>query len=66
MENKPDNIISKMMDKFVASAEVADLRMKECVECPALIQITNTCSRCGCFMNVKVKLLTATCPIGKW
>lgn len=44
----------------------ADERFEICKLCPRLIQITNQCRECGCFMNLKVKLKAATCPIGKW
>jgi hypothetical protein len=49
-----------------ATAELADLRMSICHECPELRKITNQCKKCGCFMNVKSKLNSAKCPIGKW
>ena len=54
------------MEKFVASEDVSDARMKICIECPALIHLTKTCSKCGCFMSLKTKLLTAGCPDNKW
>lgn len=44
----------------------ANERFEICKLCPRLIQITNQCRECGCFMNLKVKLKAATCPIGKW
>lgn len=46
--------------------DVADARMAICYECPSLIQITNQCRECGCFMKLKTKLAAAVCPIGKW
>jgi len=41
-------------------------RLDVCVECPELIALTKQCKQCGCFMNLKVKLEAATCPLGKW
>ncbi len=44
----------------------ANKRFEICKSCPRLIQMTNQCRECGCFMKMKVKLEAATCPIGKW
>lgn len=41
-------------------------RLSICKTCPFLIKQTNQCKQCGCFMNLKVKLSAAECPIGKW
>ena len=41
-------------------------RFKICKTCPELIKATNQCKVCGCFMNLKTKLIQAECPIGKW
>lgn len=62
----PNGIIAKSINKFIASSDVVDKRMIICNSCPQLIPITTNCKECGCFMNIKTKLLTATCPLGKW
>ncbi len=49
-----------------ASDDVAETRMGICNSCPELLRLTKQCKQCGCMMNVKTKLLHATCPIGKW
>lgn len=41
-------------------------RWDTCSECPDLNKLVGTCNKCGCFMKAKVKLLEATCPLGKW
>jgi len=41
-------------------------RMDICKACPELIQLTDQCKKCGCFMQFKTKLEGAKCPIGKW
>jgi len=41
-------------------------RYSICLQCPELLQITKQCKKCGCFMNMKAKLESAKCPIGKW
>jgi hypothetical protein len=49
-----------------ADNETATNRMKICLECPELLNITHQCKKCGCFMNVKTRLNAAKCPLGKW
>ena len=46
--------------------EIAGQRYEICKACPELIKLTKQCKKCGCFMNLKVKLAEAACPIGKW
>ncbi len=41
-------------------------RLDICISCPELIQLTKTCKKCGCFMEIKTKLEASRCPIGKW
>jgi len=43
----------------------AQARFDICKDCPFL-KDSNKCRKCGCFMNIKVKVKGATCPIGKW
>jgi len=46
--------------------ETFNYRFKDnCLNCPSLIKLTNTCKKCGCFMAEKAKLPHASCPIGK-
>ena len=44
----------------------AEARLNICKACPELIKATHQCKKCGCIMNLKVKLAGAECPIGKW
>lgn len=48
------------------SEELSEKRYSICLECPELINLTKQCKQCGCFMNVKTKLESAKCPLGKW
>lgn len=48
-----------------ASEEEKDRRYSICEDCPHLT-ITKQCTKCGCFMPAKTKLLHATCPLDKW
>lgn len=44
----------------------AEKRMQICEECPLLIKVTKQCRECGCFMILKTKIESASCPVGKW
>lgn len=49
-----------------ADKETTEKRMNECLNCEFLIPAQSRCSKCGCFMNMKTRLQTSKCPIGKW
>jgi hypothetical protein len=57
-----------LLDKNVprTTDDVAFNRYEICKACPQLIKLTKQCKKCGCFMNLKVKLAPAECPRGKW
>jgi hypothetical protein len=40
--------------------------MSTCQSCEFFVKATHQCKKCGCFMDIKTKLLNAECPIGKW
>jgi len=40
-------------------------RRDECSKCPQRTRL-GRCLQCGCFTNLKTKLATEACPIGKW
>jgi len=41
-------------------------RLLTCIDCPAFVKESKTCTECGCFMVFKTKLPHATCPLNKW
>jgi hypothetical protein len=41
-------------------------RAKVCASCERLFSPTWTCKECGCFMKVKTRVASASCPLGKW
>ena len=43
----------------------SEQRMQICRQCPDLMAL-NMCRYCKCFMNIKTRIYSATCPIGKW
>ena len=45
---------------------VIDKRWTECQGCEHLIKATNQCKKCGCFMQIKHRISSSRCPIGKW
>jgi hypothetical protein len=50
----------------LSEKELSDERMKVCVECPSFRKLTRQCALCGCFLELKTKILQAECPIGRW
>ena len=44
----------------------SDERYEICLSCDHFINLTKSCSKCGCFMTIKTKLEHASCPLGKW
>lgn len=51
---------------FYLDKEVNSLkRFAICKTCPEL-KALNRCRQCGCFMNIKVRIYTSKCPLGKW
>lgn len=48
----------------LANKETAQERLAICKACP--FYKLRTCTKCGCFMPFKTKLLGQSCPEGKW
>jgi hypothetical protein len=44
----------------------ANRRKSICNGCEAFDKQQERCTKCGCYMAVKVYLKAANCPIGKW
>ena len=47
-------------------AELAGERMKLCAQCPEFTKLTKQCKLCGCYMELKTRLLEAHCPKDLW
>lgn len=62
-EVRPTDMLNKA--NYI-DGESANARLEICEACPSLLKLTHQCKECGCFMKLKVKLATATCPLGKW
>jgi predicted Zn-ribbon and HTH transcriptional regulator len=44
-------------------------RLDICLDCDRLFELiphAPQCKECGCFMKVKTRLKSSSCPLGKW
>jgi len=48
------------------SAAQKESRMSICRACEFFNNAKVTCSRCGCYLNIKTKWASESCPEGKW
>lgn len=48
------------------SPETIQKRLEICRKCDKFEPIQERCKQCGCFMQFKAKLTTATCPLNYW
>lgn len=51
---------------LLADKQTADARADICVRCEFFEPNISRCTKCGCFMKMKVNLSTSTCPEKKW
>lgn len=63
-DTRPWDIVNPKVQKVDDS--IAEQRLEICKTCPEIISLTTQCKKCGCFMAVKTKLESATCPLSKW
>jgi hypothetical protein len=61
---RPWDLFNKNLGRVETS--IAEERYEICSTCPKLIKLTGQCKECGCFMQQKVKLPHAFCPLYKW
>jgi|ETNmetMinimDraft_11_1059920.scaffolds.fasta_scaffold46848_2 hypothetical protein len=50
---------------WVAESKVIEERTALCNKCEHYLHST-LCKKCGCYMNVKIRIANASCPVGKW
>ena len=60
------SMTDKVKNILIYDQNIIDKRWSECEKCEFLIKPTNNCSKCGCFMKIKTRVATSSCPIGKW
>jgi len=54
------------MSNFFTNKKDYESRLDICRACPMLFKPTMSCKRCGCFMRVKAKISSMSCPDKKW
>ena len=55
----------RLKNVMLHDQDIIDKRWDICMGCEFLTE-KNKCEKCGCFMKVKTRVATASCPIGKW
>lgn len=48
------------------SEDLTKKRLEICRSCDRLFKPTFQCKECGCFMKIKTRIESQSCPIGKW
>lgn len=51
---------------FTRQARVSEKRLEICKECEHFRKRNAKCEKCGCFMEYKTMIMSASCPVGKW
>jgi hypothetical protein len=54
------------IDFLVDKESQSQTRLDICKGCDQLLPIVNVCKQCGCLMNIKTRIYSSTCPLGKW
>jgi hypothetical protein len=65
-EEKPKKTVNQILNIFRVDSEQQESRFNICKSCEHFIPITTTCTKCGCFTNMKTWMKNQSCPIGKW
>ena len=60
-----DDEAFKKTEKETDAIPEAKARYDICRECDSL-SIIRLCKECGCFMPLKVRIKSVTCPLKKW
>ena len=51
---------------MIVLKDIAQKRYDICKSCDKFVKVTGQCKECLCFMKLKVKLASASCPKNKW
>ena len=60
-----DTFFKSFISALVAEDDVAKYRLSLCNDCDKFTK-TRQCKDCGCFMDIKARLGSTSCPQGKW
>jgi hypothetical protein len=69
---KEQEVLEEILDEnkeldFLLNKETnSKKRLAICLTCSELIKFGNICSQCGCLMNIKTRIFSASCPLNKW
>lgn len=58
--------VSDIFSKDKIILEMSNRRKALCRDCEYHNKILNQCNVCGCFVNLKTKVVNEKCPKGKW
>lgn len=51
---------------LMAGDDLFQERMNICIACDRYDQGPNRCKECGCYLDVKARLILDSCPLKKW
>lgn len=51
---------------LMASDDLFRERMEICASCDRYDEVPNRCKECGCYLDVKARLILDSCPLQKW
>ena len=54
------------IDFLIDKENQSQTRLDICKSCDQLVPVVNVCKQCGCFMNIKTRIYSSTCPLKKW
>ena len=68
---KAKNLVKDTTKHLMGGAENLNdkdylIRINECKKCDYFNKEKNVCESCGCYMTVKARWKTSTCPKNKW
>ena len=55
-----------MKSKYLTTTKEYNKRIDICKSCEHFFKPTGSCKKCGCFVRIKAKISTLSCPINKW
>ena len=61
-----DYVIKGQANNIEVSDKIFEDRMSLCRSCEYFDEKQTRCKECGCFLNVKAKMMFEECPLNKW
>ena len=66
LRNKTEELAAEVFLEYKVPDHIQQERYSVCQSCEHLYRPTDTCKKCGCFMQVKTWMPNQSCPIKKW